>query len=281
MSQKRREIKLPDPVTTYEDLLNHVKSWVDPNPAETPRLVILGRGGLGKSYQVEKLRRVHRFVGKTSPYSLFTGLQEEPEQSVIFDDVYSLLRNKDCLDMMKQLLHRNHRRTMHWKTDKLDVADQTFTFTGKVLIIANSLPSHNEDLAAIFDRCDVIEFCPTKSEIIAVMETMTDDKDAIEIFRSLPILPSLRDLEKYLSWKASKYLDANKKLMLACPPPKQVVLLVDIFDELKTKGKWIEAYQERSGKTYEAARSDIKRYGDLARQIIDARTSKVKELANV
>jgi hypothetical protein len=269
--QMRHEVRLPDVVNTYEDLHAHVLSWCDPNPKETPRLVILGNGGLGKSYEVERLHNVHRFVGKTSPFKLFTTLREEPDLSVIFDDVYALLRNKDCMDLMKQLLHRKEERTIHWSTDKLSHDETTFTYYGKVMIIANSLPAGNEDLIAIFDRCDTICFEPSKSEIIERMKLMTDDLDAIEVMRSLPILPTLRDLEKYIGWKASQYLDADKKLMLACPPPKQVLLWVDIMTEQPTKGKWIATYEAITKKTNSAAKSDLKRYGGMAEQIIEAR----------
>ena len=121
----------------------------------------------------------------------------------MLDDISALLQ-EDCFRDMLKGLCESGRRVLHWgtTTSKLDGRPRSFACTAPVLIVMNKIPSRDADVAAILDRCDAIEFAPTKPEVIARMhELFPAEAELIDLIAELPTLPSLRTLIKARRWQ--------------------------------------------------------------------------------
>ncbi|MCK4626649.1 MAG: ATP-binding protein [Phycisphaerae bacterium] len=255
-------------VTTYERLERHIDSWVT---GEIPFLGIVGPPGTGKTHAYESLDGPrHVFRGRTSAITMFESISERPDDPIILDDIRKLLRDADCLDLLKQLCDTRRIRTVRWHTRALAEEDRQFVCSSKVLVVLNWVPKSDSDVEAILDRFDVIRFEPTKSEIIARMRLFAEDQRDVDIIANAPIMPSLRTLVHFQQWKAAPRLNEIEELYSECGMPENIRQMVEVL-ETTPKGQWIKAYQRLSGKKYEAAKRDWSRHYPVAQQLMDAR----------
>ena len=156
-------------ITTYDHVSRLYRSWAG---GHLPFLAVVGRSGTGKTHEYEDLLVAvshHLFRGRTSAITLYQEVKDRPNQAIVFDDVRELLRDSSCLDLMKQLCDTRPRRTIRWRTRGLLDQDRQFCCSSNVLVVMNWVPKKDPDVDAILDRFDVVEFAPTKKEIIARM----------------------------------------------------------------------------------------------------------------
>lgn len=130
-------------------------------------------------------------------------------------------------------------------------------------------PPRDPDVAAILDRCDAIEFEPTKTEILRRMrEIFPDDNALIDLLAELPALPSLRTLVKARNWQKSKHLNLIQELLDECGVPEPVTQLAQIMESVP-ESQWCQRYVATTGLTDRTYR----RHKSLARQLLDCRGS--------
>ena len=255
-------------VTTYERYHRHMAAWLE---REIDCLLVLGRPGIGKSsaYKTRLGNRAHHcFGGRQSPLHVYQSLYDEPNLPVVLDDISSLLRDDNFRDMLKALCETG-KRTVHWgtTTSKLEGRERWFVCQAPVLIVLNKMPPRDPDVEAITDRCDTIEFAPSKQEIIVQMrELFPSDAELIDLLAELPALPSFRTLIKARRWQASRHLNLIEELLSECGVPKAVATLAQIMAE-SPESEWCRRYMETTGLTDRSYR----RHRDIASQLVECR----------
>jgi hypothetical protein len=113
-------------------------------------LIVVGSGGLGKSYTVFETLRSHGleedqdFVvvkGTSTPKSLYRLLYENRDKIVVFDDCDSVLRDATSVNLLKAALDTIPERSVSWRTERGGDDDSSlpasFVFEGKIIFISN------------------------------------------------------------------------------------------------------------------------------------------------
>lgn len=256
------------PVKTYDRLHQHVHAWTD---GEIDSLIIFGRGGTGKSHSFkDALANTphHLFSARKTPVQVYIELHDAPELPVVFDDVSALLRDPNFLDMLKNLLETGP-RTIRWGTSTrlLEGRPNAFVFSGRVLIVLNCKPDDHADVRAVLDRCDVIEFDPTKQEVISRMrQIFPEDGELIDMLAELPALPSLRTLVKARKWQQSQHLDWRAELIAECGVPDAANVLLDIMQTCP-EHEWLMRFVASTNQTERSYR----RHRKTADQVLACR----------
>lgn len=269
MSKKKSRFRK---IETYDHLARLYQSWAD---GYLPSLAVVGRGGLGKSFQYEGMLQgtPHLlFKGRTSAISLYESVKDCPNHPIVFDDIRALLKDSSCLDLLKQLCDSRPRRVIQWRTQALPPQDRQFTCTSNVLVILNWVPKDDADVEAILDRFDIVEFVPTKTQIISRMRQFAKCQQDVDIIANAAATPSLRTLKKFEAWKKSPLLDEAEELYSECGVGEDIRMMMDIMTS-KPKREWIETYQRLTGKTTAAAKMDWTRKRQLAEQLLEAQIS--------
>jgi len=217
-------------IKTYERLQNHVLAWRD---RRIQFLVVVGPPGVGKSRVYEDALSNEDYVlfkGRTSAVQIYMTVYDDPDRRVVFDDVGQLLRDSASVELLKSLCDSRSRRVVQWNTAThlLDGRDKEFIATAPVLVVCNRGLADNEDVKAVIDRADAVEFDPPKSEVIRKLRTYADD-EIVEFLSVMPVIPSLRTYELAKRWKDSRRLDWRQELMDECGVPDHVQALVAII----------------------------------------------------
>jgi hypothetical protein len=257
-------------VETYDRFHRHIAAWAD---REIDSLMVVGEPGNGKSHAYQSAlgnRTYHRFGGRQSPLHVYNTLCDLPHVPVVLDDISALLRDDNFRDMLKALCETGD-RVIRWgtTTSKLDGRSTSFTCTAPVLIVLNKIPGRDPDVAAILDRCDAIEFTPTKLEVITRMrEIFPDDGGLIELLAELPAMPSFRTLIKARAWERSTHLNLAQELLSECGVPPAVAQLAEIIATCP-ENEWCSRYMADTGLTERTYR----RHKALALQLAECRAS--------
>ncbi len=257
-------------IETYDRFHRHFRAWAD---REIDSLLALGRPGNGKSSayrQVLGNRSYHLFSARKSPLQVYCELYDDPDSPVVFDDISALLVDNNFLDMLKSLCETGQ-KIIRWgtTTSKLEGRKTSFASTSPVLIVLNKIPDKNPDVRAVLDRCDVIQFEPTKTEIIGRMrEIFPEDRHLIDLMAELPVLPTLRTLIKARQWARSTHLDLLEELFAECGVPGPVSTLLEIM-RTQPETEWLPKYIEATSLTDRTYR----RHKSIAREILACRQS--------
>lgn len=241
-------------VTSYERLDRFYRAWAY---GEVPFLCVVGPPGVGKSHGYEMLNLDHhQFRGRTSAIQMYRDVLDAPDVAIVFDDIRALLKDANCLDLMKQLCDTRPQRLVKWNTQTslLDDNERQFYCTSSVLVILNWIPKNDADVEAIIDRFDCLYFNPTKHEILERMRLFAKSQQDVDRFAQLPIDPSLRDLKRYEQWKESKHIDETEELLSTCGIPDDLLKMVQLLDRRPPLQNKIKAFAELTGKSYNTAK---------------------------
>lgn len=197
---------------------------------KTASAIIVGEGGLGKSYSVMKAlsglglkdisgvdfeegttfspKNVFKVIkGFSTPKALYRTLYENRDSVVVFDDCDSVLKHDDAISLLKGALDSYDRRIISWNTDRADEdLPQSFQFNGGVVFISNR--SMDKIDQALRSRSMCVDLTMTTEQKIERMETIIKSKEFLpEIsvtFKkdALNLIKTLKDKVKEISLRS-------------------------------------------------------------------------------
>jgi hypothetical protein len=146
----------------------------------TPSLVVLGEGGLGKSYSVTKTIESNDlesdeyvfFKGYSTARGLYNTLFDNNGKLIVFDDCDSVLDDKVAVNILKSALDSYEKRTISWmsKVSKSDEYPQHFDFTGRIIFISNKAKEKIDE--AILTRSLTVDLTMTPDDKITRMSSI-------------------------------------------------------------------------------------------------------------
>jgi hypothetical protein len=146
----------------------------------TPSLIVLGEGGLGKSYSVTQTIKSNDledmdyvfFKGYSTARGLYNTLFDNNGKLIIFDDCDSVLDDKVAVNILKSALDSYEKRTISWmsKLNKNDEYPQHFDFTGRIIFISNKAKEKIDE--AILTRSLTVDLTMTPDDKITRMNAI-------------------------------------------------------------------------------------------------------------
>ena len=163
-------------------------------------LFVAGRGGIGKTYTVEKVlgsmglsdgEGYFKNTGTASAAGIYSLLFKYQNDIVFFDDSDDALKDQESRNMFKAATDTKKVRKLVWNKmgknvvepdeyeDPQELIDdgkipRFFEFTGKVIFISNLKMDKLDPDGALRTRAFMIEIDPTDAEIYDFMETIVD-----------------------------------------------------------------------------------------------------------
>jgi len=234
-------------IDSYKRLDDHYLNWYE---GFISFLAVVGAPGLAKSYYYENLLAHDEYTlfrGHTSALKIYIEVYDHPDRRIVFDDVGQLLRAPACVDLMKSLCDTRPRRTVHWHTTTplLEGRNDEFNTSAPVLMVCNRNLLANEDVKAILDRANAVEFCPSKAEIIRKLRSYADDQEIVDFLEVMPIRPTLRTYELARDLKKSPRGNWRQEVMDECGVEKHIQNLVHII-QTEAPEKWLECYHDQT-----------------------------------
>lgn len=222
-------------LTTYAELEEYVRAFA---AGFINLLIVIGDGGLQKT-------RTASFVlpedccwiqGNASPFGIYLKLFHYREKLVVIDDVDSLYRNKDGINLLKCLCQTEATKTVSWQSASKQLEKEKvpreFVTSSRVILIVNDWLTLNKNVAAIEDRRHVVRFAPTASVIHQRTKDWFNDDESHEWIgdRLDRIMkPSMR-----LYYRAQELKRAKmdwKRLILIEPEDPRRRLVLDLHQE--------------------------------------------------
>lgn len=156
-------------VRTYEEYGQFVDGFFQ---RHFQLLMVIGRPGIGKSYEFETQLdlRSHLIKGWVAPLKAFIDAYRHRNKLLIFDDAEVLWKRQGGRVLLRSLCEHRAKKTIQWTSTTKDLAKarvpQKFTTTSRVAIIANRFAFGNEEeQAAVLDRGHLVYFDPTALEV--------------------------------------------------------------------------------------------------------------------
>lgn len=197
---------------------------------KTASAIIVGEGGLGKSYSVfQALDKIgmtdisgvdlevgdvvpasttYKVVkGFSTPKALYRTLYENRNGVVVFDDCDSVLKHDDAVSLLKGALDSYSKRIISWNSDRVDEElPQSFQFMGGVVFISNrSLPKIDQ---ALRSRSMCVDLTMTLEQKIERMETIVQSAEFLPEIKitykkdALAHIKSLKDKVREVSLRS-------------------------------------------------------------------------------
>lgn len=210
------ETEYADPDLVFDELSDYVTLIAK---GVMPALLVTGQGGIGKSYNIDKILDQYgkrhetweKIKGKASPAAMYATLWYNRDKIVVFDDCDSVFKDPDALNILKGALDNNDFREISWATksegmvyttdldDNTEIAERVqewrdehngkegfpnhFIFEGEVIFISNMKKSeiYKKD-SALLTRCTCIDIVLSAQGVIKRMETVLPH---IKVYKSL------------------------------------------------------------------------------------------------
>jgi hypothetical protein len=164
-------------------------------------LVVVGSGGLGKSFTVFETLKSHGLEedqdyavckGFSTPKSLYRLLYENRDKIVVFDDCDSVLANPTAVNLLKSALDTTPARMVCWRTEQGGDDDSSlppsFRFEGKIIFISN-LPLMKIS-QAILSRALTVDVTMTADEKIMRMRYIAES-----VYPEVPLAAKLEVID--------------------------------------------------------------------------------------
>lgn len=147
----------------------------------TPSLIVVGEGGLGKTYTVTStIKELGKsdeefifFKGYSTARGLYNTLYDNNGKTIIFDDCDSILKDKVAINILKAALDSYDTREISWMSSmrKNDDYPSKFNFDGQIIFISNLSRSSIDN--AILSRSLVVDLSMTPDEKIERMRVIS------------------------------------------------------------------------------------------------------------
>lgn len=171
-------------VDTFAELEDYFKAFAE---GHFDLLIVISKGGLGKSFTANKY--IHDkvvFKGHSTPLAIFLTLQRSPDKVVLLDDVDTLADNKLNVSLLKQLTDSNSPKMVHYHstTELLQGVDKSFISRNRLCCLFNDVKRVGKNLAALFTRGVLVDFVPSKGEVLERIKSVfcVDDGDVVFSF---------------------------------------------------------------------------------------------------
>lgn len=199
---KRTSTKIPKDaliVRTYKEFFREVEAF---DHGERNLLIVVGPPGTAKSTAVRRHIKNARIIeGGSTPYRLYIDLFENRNLPIVLDDADKVFRDKNGVFLLKLLTQTEKVKTIQWNSQTAEIRrgdlEAEFTTTSTTLIVANSWPQDNADIAAIESRGHLLYFVPSFVEMHRYAKEFFHDQEIYDfIEKNLPFFETL-DLRLY------------------------------------------------------------------------------------
>lgn len=204
--QQLDDTQYADPDIVFDEITDYVTMAAK---ELLPALLITGQGGIGKSYNVEKIldkfgkrhETWEKVKGKASAAAMYNTLWYNRDKIVVFDDCDSVFKDPDAINVLKGALDSNDFREISWATKgegmvyTLDLDDNNeilqrcqewsdqhhgkeaipnhFIFEGEVIFISNLTKAeiYKRD-SALLTRCTCIDVVLSAQGVMKRLQTV-------------------------------------------------------------------------------------------------------------
>lgn len=164
-------------------------------------VLISGRGGLGKSFQVRKVLQdssvdFEILRGYYSPVALYNFLYEFRDKVILIDDCDSVFKDTTGLNILKAVLETAPVRRVKWNSPSQLVSVQEFEFTGRIIFLTNFNSSRlNNHMEALMTRVHYYELDMSTEEVIAYVRHLAMHVEHPQVLREdrLKVVRWMRD----------------------------------------------------------------------------------------
>jgi len=208
--------------SSYENLRIMLKTTI--RSEKIQGLLILGKAGFGKTYQVEKFLaeeniEFHKISSYSTPLQFYKDMYEHRDKIIFLDDIFGLFKNTTAIGMLLSALETDRaERIVQYNSTALDNSDvpKSFQFSGKIIWTANQVPKKIDK--AFLSR-------------ISVYRVGLDYKTEVEMMRSYA------EKKRYAE-ELFEFIERNLSLAVE----NMSLRMVDKIHELRktSKAKWKE-----------------------------------------
>lgn len=152
-------------------------------------LLILGKAGFGKTYQVEKFLAenevdFHKISSYSTPLQFYKDMYANRDKLIFLDDIFGLFKNTTAIGMLLSALETDRaERIVQYNSTILDNSEvpKSFQFSGKIIWTANQVPKKID--RAFLSRISVYRVGLNYKTEVAMMRSYANKKGyAKELF---------------------------------------------------------------------------------------------------
>lgn len=174
-------------LSTFKELHDFTLKWVEGGLKDN--IIVVGDGGLGKSYAVRDITDVLRFDGHMTPFRAFQLGYENPHYNIIWDDMDDIFKNKQMVKLLKQFCELDDPKHICFGTTRQHEAEDAYAFYGNNMVILNDLRKVGKNLRALLTRFLIVRFVPSRLEVMNQLRKFAKDKEIVgELSRWLHVL---------------------------------------------------------------------------------------------
>lgn len=236
-------------------------------------LILVGKGGMGKSYRVfqvlkglgfEKDTHYELLSGYSTPLEFYNYLYKNKDKLIVLDDLNGLFEDTKAISLLKSALWGTAgKRFISYQTtsEKLRVPNK-FVFEGSIIFICNEIPN-NKEIESLLTRCVVINFDFTRKQILEILHEIASQgygslsrEECLEVFEFIKDNTDLsttnlniRTLVKALKLREASPRKWRTLIIDLFNDDETIRQLLDIIRQYSTAKERIKAFQELTGKS--------------------------------
>lgn len=154
-------------IRTYSDFYAEIDAF---EYGERNLLIVVGPPGTSKSTAARNFLKNARIIqGGSTPYRLYQEIYESRDLPIVLDDADKVFRDNNGVFLLKLLTQTDPTKVIQWNSNTPEIRGgdlpAEFTTTSRTMIVANSWPQHDPDIAAIESRGHLVYFVPSLPEI--------------------------------------------------------------------------------------------------------------------
>jgi len=183
-------------------------------------LIIVGEAGLGKTYNTRKIlgKQITYVNSHTTILALYQQGYEKRDNPIWFDDVEGLFEKDKMIGLLKQFCETNPIKFIQyntsWNMEESRKIPKAYETKSKVLMTSNSLTRlGNKGVQSLLDRAIIINFKPSKGEVLTYIKTNFTsmfNKEVFNYFYTTNESFSLRDYIKTFQLNKAGLLTITK-----------------------------------------------------------------------